>query len=448
MSPYQSEQVPPQTELQPEPQAELQAELQAEPQIELQIERIVAGGLGLGHEESGRIVLVEGALPSDRVLVQITESSKRMARGQVRAVLEPAAGRREPPCVEVAAGCGGCDLQHAEEALQLRLKAEIVTDALRRISGLEGVPISFAGELPATQYRTTLRCGVEGTTAKRAASTESEQLGRVGFRKRQSHQIHQISSCMVAHPMIDEMMQQGRFLGATEVTFRVGARTGQRMVIVDAQAAPRERFGLPEDVRVVTRQSLAQGEQAWIYEQVAGKQFRISARSFFQARPDGAEALIDAVARAVAPFDAANDCLVDLYGGVGLFTAGLNAERAVLVERSESSVADAQVNLAELGTKIVASSVETWRPSAADVLVADPARAGLNTAGVAAVVATGAERVALVSCDPAALGRDLGLLVAAGFEVLGIEIVDMFPQTHHIETVSTLRRVRTSAVGC
>jgi len=149
----------------------------------------------------------------------------------------------------------------------------------------------------------------------------------------------------------------------------------------------------------------------------------------------------------VTPFDPASDRLVDLYGGVGLFTAGLNAQRAVLVERSESSVADARVNLFELGTKIVASSVEAWRPSAADVVVADPARAGLNTAGVAAVVATGAERVALVSCDPAALGRDLGLLVAAGFEVLGIEIVDMFPQTHHIETVTTLRRVSASGVS-
>ncbi|MCX6525796.1 MAG: TRAM domain-containing protein, partial [Actinobacteria bacterium] len=335
VSPHQSEQAEPQ----PAPQIDLQ--------IELQIERIVAGGLGLGHEESGRIVLVEGALPGDRVLVQITESSKRMARGQVRAVLEPAAGRREAPCLEVAAGCGGCDLQHAEEALQLRLKAEIVTDALRRISDLEGVPISFAGELPATRYRTTLRCGVEGPTATSTARIGSEQLGRVGFRMRHSHQIHQISSCMVAHPLVDELMQQGRFVGATEVTFRVGARTAQRMVIVDAAAATSERFGLPEDVRVVTQQALAQGEQAWIYEQVAGKQFRISARSFFQARPDGAEALIEAVARAVAPFDAASDCLVDLYGGVGLFTGGLNAQRAVLVERSASSVADARVNLAE-----------------------------------------------------------------------------------------------------
>ena len=439
MSPHQSEQAPLQPPLQPE--------RQPDPQIDLQIERIVAGGLGLGHEESGRIVLVEGALPGDRVLVQITESSKRMARGQVRAVLEPAAGRREAPCKEVAAGCGGCDLQHAEEALQLRLKAEIVTDALRRISGLEGVPISFAGELPATQYRTTLRCGVEGSTATSAAITESEQRGRVGFRKRQSHQIHQISSCMVAHPLIDELIQQCRFVGASEVTFRVGARTAQRMAIVDTQVATGERFGLPEDVRVVTQQALAQGEQAWIYEQVAGKQFRISARSFFQARPDGAEALIQAVARAVTPFDGASDRLVDLYGGVGLFTAGLNAQRSVLVERSESSIADARVNLADLDTKVVASSVESWQPSAADVVVADPARAGLNTAGVAAVVATEAERVALVSCDPAALGRDLGLLVAAGFEVLGIEIVDMFPQTHHIETVTTLRRMSASRIS-
>jgi len=403
------------------------------PPVELQIERMVAGGLGLGREKSGRILLVQGALPGDRVLAQITETSQKLAKGKVQQVLEPADGRREEPCSEVAAGCGGCDLQHAEPSLQLRLKAEIVTDALRRIAKLENVPISFAEELPATQYRTTLRCGVD---------EHSEQAGLTGFRQRHSHQIHPVSVCMVAHPLIQELMHKGRFPGASEVTFRVGARTSERMVIVAGldQAADHD-FGLPEGVRVVTQHELEQGQQAWIYEQVAGKQFRISARSFFQARPDGAEALISAVARAVAPFDPTIDRLVDLYGGVGLFTAGLMAERAVLVERSESSALDAQVNLRGLNTQVIASSVERWSPSPADVVVADPARAGLLASGVAAVVATAAERVALVSCDPASQARDLGLLVAAGYEVCGVELVDMFPQTHHIEAVSTLRRV-------
>ncbi|CAB4917504.1 unannotated protein [freshwater metagenome] len=341
------------------------------------------------------------------------------------------------------------------------------------------MPISFGQPLPSTRYRTTLRCGVAADAGRAAQITreiegsgldqshmhgqggvsgqggaigqggmigQGDMVGRVGFRKRQSHEVHPVPSCLVAHPLIEELIHVGRFPGASSVTFRVGARTSERMVIVDGEELSQKSLGLPDDVRIVTAQALTDGAQAWIHEQVAGHSFRISARSFFQARPDGADALVAAVARAVAPFDAVHDRLVDLYGGVGLFTKGLNAQRAVLVERSESSISDARVNLFELGTKIVASSVERWQPTSAEVVVADPARAGLNAAGVDAVVATGAERVALVSCDPASLARDLGLFAAAGFEVQGIELIDMFPQTHHIETVATLRRVSASRV--
>lgn len=429
---------------------------QIEPRVVLQVERMVAGGLGLGRDESGRILLVEGGLPGERVAVHVTQSSQRMARGVVREVLAPAEGRRVAPCAEVDAGCGGCDLQHAQPDLQLRVKVEIVTDALFRIAHLSQVPISIGQELPSTRYRTTLRCAVTAHASEARPALEIShagqidavaQVGAVGFRKRQSHEVHPVASCLVAHPLIEELMQAGNFAGATEVTFRVGARTAERMVIVAGQAKPNKAFGLPEDVRVVAQEALSGGAQAWIHEHVAGHRFRISARSFFQARPDGAEALIAAVARAVAPFDAVSDRLVDLYGGVGLFTAGLSAQRAVLVERSESSISDARINLAELGTKIFSGSVERWKPVAADVVVADPARAGLNVSGVAAISATGAERVALVSCDPASLARDLALFVQAGFEVGGVELVDMFPQTHHIETVATLRRVSASKVA-
>jgi 23S rRNA (uracil1939-C5)-methyltransferase len=99
------------------------------------------------------------------------------------------------------------------------------------------------------------------------------------------------------------------------------------------------------------------------------------------------------------------------------------------------------VNLADLDTEVARVAVERWRPTPAEFVVADPARSGLGKAGVAAVVATGAETVALVSCDPASLARDARLLVDGGYEVLGAEVIDMFPQTHHIEAVTSLRRV-------
>jgi tRNA/tmRNA/rRNA uracil-C5-methylase (TrmA/RlmC/RlmD family) len=162
-----------------------------------------------------------------------------------------------------------------------------------------------------------------------------------------------------------------------------------------------------------------------------------SARSFFQASPRGAEALVDVVKAAVA--GAGPGALVDAYGGVGLFGATAGDDRAVTVlERSPSSAADARVNLPS--AKVLRLDVERWRPSPAAVVVADPPKAGLGRRGVAVLSASGAGHLVLVSCDPASLGRDAGLLRAQGFELRSTTVVDMFPGTPHIETVSTFVR--------
>ncbi len=391
--------------------------------VEVEIERVVAGGLGLGHEHDGRVILAAGALPGDRVAVELERSRKRFGQGHTVEVLSPSTERIEPPCPEVAAGCGGCDLQMAPPPLQRELKIGIVADSLAHLGRLDDVPISAGEQLPTEGYRTTLRCAVVD--------------GRAGFRRRRSNDVHVVESCWIAHPGVREIVEQGRFPGATEVVIRVGARTGERVVVVTPTVGD---ASVPSGVQLVGADELAEGADVHFHELVARRRFRVSAGSFFQARPDGAEALLRAVGRAIGPFDPASDRLVDLYGGVGLFTLGLGAQRSVLVERSGSSCADARVNLASLGTVIDEVAVERWQPVAADVVVADPARAGLGAEGAAQVVATGAPRVALVSCDPAALARDVRLLVDAGYRATGIELVDMFPHTHHVEAVTTLVR--------
>ncbi len=300
----------------------------------------------------------------------------------------------------------------------------IVADSLAHVGRLTDVPIHPGEQLPTEGYRTTLRCAVVD--------------GRAGFRRRRSNDVHVVESCWIAHPGVREIVEQGRFPGASEVVIRVGARTGERVVVVTSSVS--DAVQVPRGVQVVGSDDLDGGAEVYLHELVARRRFRVSARSFFQARPDGAEALLRAVGRAIAPFDPASDRLVDLYGGVGLFTLGLGAQRSVLVERSASSCSDARVNLASLGAVVDEVAVERWQPVAADVVVADPARAGLGAEGVAQVVATGAARVALVSCDPAALARDVRLLVDAGYRAAGVELVDMFPHTHHVEAVTTLIR--------
>lgn len=397
-------------------------------QLSLELERFVAGGVALGREDDGRVVLVEGALPGERVRVELTRERPTMAHGVAASIEQPAPGRVEPPCPELAAGCGGCDLQHASPALQRELKVQVVQDALSRLARLPDVPVDPGEHLPDADQRTVLRCAVRD--------------GRAGLRRRRSNEVHVLDRCLVAHPLVESVVREGRFPGADEVVVRVGARTGEVMVVVTPTA---QGASVPPGVQLVGADELDGGRSVWIHEVVARRRFRVSARSFFQARPDGAEALVRAVHRALGGFDPTVDRLGDLYGGVGLFSAALGARRVVLVERSPSSVGDARVNLSHLDELDVHQvALEDWDPTPVDVVVADPPRAGLGRPGAQAVAATGARSVALVSCDPAAMARDVALLGECGYVTEGVELVDLFPHTHHIEAVSRLRRERPS----
>lgn len=392
------------------------------PPLEVDMERFVAGGVALGRQDGGRVVLAEGALPGERVVVELGVDKPTLARGVAIEVLRASPDRVEPPCPEALAGCGGCDLQHAGTELQRQLKAEVVRDALARIGRLPDVRVDQGEHLSTSDHRTVLRCAVRD--------------GRAGLRRRRSTEVHVLDRCLVAHPLVEQIVAEGRFPGAEEIIVRVGARTGERMVVVSPTVGDAV---VPPGVALVGADELAGGADVFVHELVARRRFRISAGSFFQARPDGAEAAVRAVGRALAPFDPVADRLVDLYGGVGLFTAGLGARRSVVVERSPWSVRDARVNLDALGAEVVRADVNHWSPIPADAVVADPARAGLGAEGADAVAGTGATSVALVSCDAAALARDARLLVDRGYRVQGVELVDMFPHTHHIEAVTALR---------
>jgi 23S rRNA (uracil1939-C5)-methyltransferase len=171
----------------------------------------------------------------------------------------------------------------------------------------------------------------------------------------------------------------------------------------------------------------------------------VSPGSFFQSSPASAELLVGAVRRAVAGIDLGSTRMIDAYGGVGLFAAtiGRDAAEVVLVEVSPSSCADAIVNLADVRATVVRSTVEDWPPVAAGVVIADPARSGLDRIGVASLVATDAETIVLVSCDAASLGRDARLLEGSGYSHRGTEVLDVFPNTSHVEAVSRFDRAVT-----
>jgi 23S rRNA (uracil1939-C5)-methyltransferase len=388
----------------------------------IDVTTVAAGGDGLGRDGSGRVVFVSGALPGESVSVEIVRQKKDFAHARVVDVVRASPDRVEPPCPFVAAGCGGCDWQHIAPGAQRRLKVAVVADALRRQAHLE-IDVDEGPDLPATGYRTSLR----GIAVD----------GRFGLRRRASHDVVDIGPCLVAHPLVDELVVDGRFPDG-EVVLRAAPGTGERLVIVDGSPTD---VAVPDGVRVTSAAELSAGRRAWIHDELAGHRWRISARSFFQARHDGAEALVAAAGEAVGDALPAGGPLIDLYGGVGLFARTLASDGPVtLVEESASSTADARVNLEGLDARVVRADVDHWGASPADVVVADPPRTGLGKKAVAKVAATHAGRLVLVSCDPAALGRDARLLGEAGYELVSAQLVDLFPHTSHVEVVSRFDR--------
>ena len=391
---------------------------------------VAAGGEGVARLDDGRVVFVRGGLPGERVTAEITDERRRFLRAATVDVLEPSADRVAPPCPLEDSGCGGCGWQHVTHEAQVRLKEEIVLDTLRRAGGIEPPAPGSGLPLAATGWRTTVRAAVDDD-------------GRAAFRGHRSHDTVALDGgCLVAHPLVDEVLRTAYFpTPAKEVTVRAGAATGERLVVVRPGAAGSD---VPDGTLLVGTDELASGRRAWIHEVVAGRRWRISADSFFQGSPAGAEALVAAVRRAVGDGLDSGARLVDLYGGVGLFAGTLGASgdgRVVVVETNRSALADARVNLADLpGARILGADVSRWRPSPADVVIADPSRQGLGAGVVGRIGATGAGTLALVSCDVASLGRDAGLIARDGWHLESLSLVDLFPHTPHVEVVTGWKR--------
>jgi 23S rRNA (uracil1939-C5)-methyltransferase len=380
--------------------------------VELTATRVVAGGDALARAADGRVTLVDGALPGERVRVEITAEHPDHLRARVIEVLDASPDRVIPPCVYAREGCGGCGWQHVAAAAQPSLKVEIIRDALARIAHLDDPPFAPPVVLPPTGFRTTVRALVVD--------------GRPAFRRHHSHDPVGVDTCLVAHPVLDELLREGHFGRAREVTLRVGAATGERAARADPAGA---KLDLPPDVE--------QGASAHVHEVIAGRPLRVSINAFFQSRADGAEALVGIVRDAVGR----DRTIVDLYSGVGLFAATVDEPRRVIaVERGRAAIADAKHNLRGLPARVVGADVGRWKGTPADVVIADPSRTGLGKDGARTVIACDADRVVLVSCDAASLARDVALLARADYTPVSVTLVDLFAHTPHIECVTVLGR--------
>jgi 23S rRNA (uracil1939-C5)-methyltransferase len=381
-------------------------------------------GLGrLGEalaEIDGKAVYVFGGIPGETVVAEVIRERRGYFAAQVVEVLEASPHRVEPPCPYFGA-CTGCQFQHISYERQLQMKREAIADALARIGELDG---GIVGEtLPSPQplgYRNHARFTV---------SKLEPRPGRLGYVHREKRRHVEVDRCLLMADWINEAAGklQGNVAETTQLSLRYGVNTGDWLL------QPRfSEIGVPME-----------SGQKHYKEELLGHTFQVSSPSFFQVNTHQAERMITKVIDALELNG--DETIVDAYAGVATFAVLLadHVKRAIAVEESASALTDARVNVAGI------ANVELWQARTEDVLaelveegvdavILDPPRAGCMPGTIEALLDSPPRRIVYVSCNPETLARDLALLTAGPFMLDSVTPVDMFPQTHHIESVSIL----------
>jgi 23S rRNA (uracil1939-C5)-methyltransferase len=404
--------------------------------IDLTLSGLAYGGEAMGRDDAGRMVFVPFALPGERVSIQITEARKRWARGRLLKVLEPSSDRIQPRCRHFTI-CGGCHHQHMSYQDQLHAKTGIVAEQMRRIGGFEASPIEPATPSPDPwNYRNHMQLSLTGE-------------GRLGFVEAEGRRVFAIEECHLPQPSLVDLwprLELGAVPGLDRVALRAGA-DDDLLVILHGEGNPDVDLHIDLPISVVwlgPGGAAVLGGDGYLAARVSGRAYRVSAGSFFQVNDALAGEL---VARVHEFLDVqSGEVIFDLYAGVGLFSAGM-AERGasvIAVEESPWAASDFEVNLHEFDTvTLYEAPVEQALPAIdekPDAVLVDPPRSGLSREALDLIVEAGPERLVYVSCDPATMARDAKRLSAAGFKLIRVIPIDLFPQTFHIETISSWRR--------
>ncbi len=434
--------------------------------MELRIEKAIYGGSGLARipasagEHGGKTIFVPLTLPGELVEAHVAEDRRSFVNGKLDAVLEPSPARTDPGCVYFP-GCGGCQYQHAMHAGQLEMKLAILRETL----GRAGVPAPETIDVAAGEpwgYRNRIRLHVR---------TFSEFS--LCYRESGSHREIAVNHCPIAAPILQRALAETveaarvlRILNGTfkEIEFFTNADESALLISLWSRRAKEAIATLPllcavlqERLPALRGASLfatdeakargallaSWGDNALDYA-VGEHNYHVSAGSFFQVNRFLVPRLLSLVTEGRS-----GTLAWDLYAGVGLFARALSRifERVVAVEAAPSSSADLRRNIPGSQHRIVVADTlrflqtESHRKIKPDLLVVDPPRAGLGKQICNLVSGIQPREIVYVSCDPATLARDLAALIdlrLSGYRLTKLTLVDLFPQTFHLESVAVL----------
>jgi 23S rRNA (uracil1939-C5)-methyltransferase len=384
--------------------------------LNVKIEKIVPNGYGLSFAE-GLTVFTGLAAAGDELVVEIRQLKHNTAFAEIVEVVTPSLDRVEAPCVYFGA-CGGCDFQQLNYQAQLDAKLAIIRDSLTRIGKLERYPdIEMVPSPQQFDYRLRAQWHVNRPDKK------------IGYYRRNSHDLVDIERCLVLAPELEDLLENTR-------------RTLDWDAIWSDKTQIDAALGDDGSVSLFSPE-FSQNAPSVSYS-AYGERFFYSAQSFFQGNRFLVNELIKS---AVGGAEGKN--ALDLYSGVGLFTLPLarHFKKVIGVEDNDQAVDFAEKNAEAAGLEnvdFVRRSVRHYLneklPENTDFLLLDPPRAGAENDTIQNILKIGAKQISYVSCEPSILARDLRKFLEGGYLIDSITALDLFPQTHHVETVVRLSR--------
>jgi len=391
------------------------------------IEKIAHGGHFIARHESENgkkaVIFVRHAIPGEKVEIEISSTSANFIRADVIEVLSASPDRVKAPCqYSHRNGCGGCDFQHISLSRQRKLKSDVIKEQFERIAKMD-ISVDVEEVDQPLHWRTRV-----------TATTDSN--GSVGFYSSRSHLVIPVDDCLIAVPEVGIAAMAKQKLSA-DVRIEISCSSEGERTVAQAAKSGDGKF----------RQNSG---PALLHERVGEQLLQVSQRSFWQGHKKAPEVLTDVV-REFAQIRIGEHVL-DLYGGVGLFTSSclsdVGPEGTIhLVEGSKDATGDAKKNFAdysqvEISTGDVAKVIT--RISRADVVILDPPREGAGRDVVQEITRISPRSIVYVACDPAALARDTSYLVENGYFLEKIRAFDLFPMTHHIESIALFTRNKVS----
>lgn len=391
--------------------------------VQVTIEKVAHGGHFIARHE-GAVIFVRHAIPGENCTIQITSIGKSFNRADVVSVETPSEFRVVAPCSFAHRnGCGGCDFQHISVDHQRTLKSDVITEQFARIAKID-LQIDVEEVDASTHWRT------------RAIAT-TDRNGKLGFFKSRSHSIAPVTDCLICVEGMNFSEIASRDLKGDVRVEISSSNTGERSIAL-APTRGEEKARLTEGLAV-------------LHENVLGRTLEVSQESFWQSHKKAPEVLTQAVLE-YAQLQI-GEYVLDLYGGVGLFSAAIvdavgPTGHVDLIEGSKVATADAARNFAAYSNITIATGdVAKLLPriSAADVVVLDPPRDGAGKEAVAHIARLAPRAIVYVACDPAALARDTAYLADHSYSLVKVRAFDLFPMTHHIECVALYERAEVSS---